>query len=96
MQRSILYPAVKDHTTHQFKSSYLLVCSCNGLTLAGCQVSTKAAPLSLPSSAGQGTKKIMKDLWVEIRTGKLLPWAKQTQLRKTDLLPIKSEWGNEK
>jgi len=39
---------------------------CTGLTLARCQVPTKAA-LSLLSSAGQGRENITKDLQVKIR-----------------------------
>ena len=42
---------------------------CGGLTLAGCQVPTKAI-LSLPAppSAGQGRQNITKGSWVKIRT----------------------------
>ena len=45
----------------------VVVPSCGGLTLAGCQVPTKAT-LSLPSSTGQGRENKTKGLWVEIRT----------------------------
>ena len=58
---------------------------CGGLTLAGCQVHTKAT-LSLPASAEQGRENIMKGLWVKIRTGRdHLPI---TIMGKTD-----SAWG---
>ncbi|KAK4827032.1 hypothetical protein QYF61_013166 [Mycteria americana] len=42
--------------------------ACGGLTLAGCQVPTKAA-LSLPSSAGQGRENITKSSLVKRRRG---------------------------
>ena len=59
---------------------------CGGLTLAGCQVPTKAA-LSLHSSAGQGRENITKGSWVEIRTGR--DHSLITVMGKTD-----STWGN--
>lgn len=43
--------------------------TCLGLTLTEHQMPTKVA-LSLPSSVGQGRQNIMKDLWIEIRTGR--------------------------
>ena len=56
---------------HRLLSLAKVFVGCGGLTLAGCQVPTKAA-LSLPSTAGQGRENIMKGLWVEIRTGRSL------------------------
>ena len=55
------------------------------LTLAGCQVPTKAA-LSLPSSAGQGRENAVRGSWVGIRAGGSPP---VTIMGKTDLT-----WGN--
>lgn len=56
------------------------------LTLAGCQVPTKAA-LPLPSSVGQGKENTMKGSWVEVRAG-----------RDQSLLAVigktESMWGN--
>jgi len=59
---------------------------CGGLTLAGHQVPTKAAP-SLPSSAGQGKENIMKGLCVKVKTEKDC-WP-ITIMGKTD-----STWGD--
>ena len=42
---------------------------CGDLTLAGCQVPTKAA-LSLPFWAGQGRENVIKGSWVEMRTAR--------------------------
>lgn len=44
-----------------------LLCDCGRLTLAGCQVPTKAA-LPLPSSAGQWREYTTKGSWIKIRT----------------------------
>jgi len=67
---------------------------CGGLTLAGHQVPTKAAP-SLPSSAGQGRENTTKGSWVERGTGKSLSncchGQNRISLGKINLLPIKSE-----
>lgn len=59
---------------------------CGALTLAGCQVLTKAA-LLCPSSAGQERENITKGSWVEVRTGK--GHSSITVIDKTDLA-----WGN--
>jgi len=58
---------------------------CGGLTLAGCQVPTKAT-LSLLSSVGQGRGNITKGSQVEIRTGR--DHSPVTITGKTD-----SAWG---
>jgi len=42
---------------------------CGGLTLAGCQVPTKAA-LLFSLLSGQGRENIIKGSWVKIRTGR--------------------------
>ena len=47
----------------------LLPGKCGVLTLAGCQVPTKASP-SLLSAAGQGRENVTKGLWVKIRLGR--------------------------
>ena len=45
---------------------------CGGLTLAGCQVPTKAALSLPPPQLDRGEKNITKGSWVEIRTGRSL------------------------
>lgn len=65
---------------------------CRGLTLAGCQVPTKAS-LPLPSSAGQERENTTKGSWVRIRTGRdhpLLSQAKQTQLGEINWISYQS------
>ena len=63
---------------------------CGGLTLAGCQVPTKAT-LSLPSSAGQGRENIMKGSWVDREVTHQLPSrAKQTRLGEISLIYYQS------
>jgi len=45
---------------------------CGGLTLAGCQVPTKATRSLLSSAGGQQRENTMKGSWVEMRTGRWL------------------------
>ena len=74
---------------------------CSGLTLAGCQVPTKAA-LSLPLLNWAGGENKTKGSWVEIRTGRSLTNYRHRQNRldlgknQFNLLLVKSEQDNEK
>ena len=70
----------------------------SGLTLAGCQVPTKATP-SLPLLSWTGeTKNRTKGSWVDTRTGRSLGSYRHGQNRldlgrKKNLLPVKSRVG---
>lgn len=61
---------------------------CGELTLARCQVPTKAT-LSLASTDGQGRENITKGLGTEIRTGRSLS---SYQYRQTRLFNLKNEF----
>ena len=75
-------PEIAEHKEVKDMEKLRVIQICGGLTLAGCQVPTKAA-LSLPSSAGQGRENIMKSLCIKVRTGR--DHSATTVMGKTDL-----------